>query len=57
MLAGSYLTRTKRQAVRMRKVHPGLHATRKLEGEGEDELNMVQVGGNGAHQRINAIDR
>ena len=39
------------------KVQPGLHATRKLEGEGEDELNMVQVGGNGVHQRINAIDR
>ena len=57
MLAGSYLTRTKRQAVGMHKVQPGLHATRKLEEEGEEELNMVQVSGNGAHQWINAIDR
>ena len=39
------------------KVQPGLHATRKLKEEGEKELNMVQVGGNGAHQRINVIDR
>ena len=57
MLAGSYLTRTKRWTVGTCKVQPGLHATRKLEGEGEDELNMVQVGGNGVHQQINAIDR
>ena len=41
----------------MHKVQPGLHATRKLKEEGEGELNMVQVSGNGVHQRINAIDR
>ena len=39
------------------KVQPGLHATRKLKEEDEKELNMVQVSGNGAHQRISAIDR
>ena len=41
----------------MHKVHPGLHAIRKLKGEGEERLNMVQVGGNSAYQQTNAIDR
>ena len=38
-------------------VYPGLHATRNPKKERGRELTMVQVSGNGVHQRIGAIDR